>query len=240
MIDPIIFNWAVYLQLPIWIFFYHANGEKWERLDTPFFLSWMGLLAFFLSLGLFLGVWSINQYPIPLILFYGLELMAVYRLLKDWPFPKRISMAFLLTFFSSWFWEMPIHLASLVINGLTLTWILQAVRILPVAFFIGIYRIVDRKALINWILTAGMITLAITLLEMDGTVGPFYVGILRSIPIPGRFFSSWVFNPNVILWTYLIRISNFSILCYIFLSGRILRLRREIKIERDRLYCGPG
>ena len=217
--------------MPLWFFFYYRDGDGWEKLHIPFVFSWIGLLIGLASLGglgyiEYLGTGK-GRFPIPLVLFYGLELLSAYWIMykQKWAFPPRISMAFLLTFFSSYFWEFPLHILDLISFGLTSRFIIQSIRLLPIAFFWMNYEIRDRKALINSMLMAHMVTLGIFLLEWDTYLGPFYIGLLRRFPIPAPF---QFYNPNPIIWTFVIRIIDFIILLRIFFSGRILNLRGDV------------
>ena len=222
-----IFHWAVYLQMPIWLFLYYREGDGWEKLHLPFMVSWIGLLIGLSSLGglgyiEYLGTGE-GRFPIPLVLFYGLELLSAYWIMykQGWAFPPRISMAFLLTFFSSFFWEFPLHILDVLSFGLTKRFIIQSTRLLPIVFFWMNYEIHDRKALINSMLIAHIVTLGVFLLEMDTYLGPFYLGLLLNWPFPG----AWMF------WTFMIRLIDFIILMRIFFSGKILRLREEAEKE---------
>lgn len=203
-LDPALFHWAVYLQMPFWFFFYGRLGKRWEKIHLPFLIGWMGLMGILLFLKIngvdHLGTGK-GRYPISLISFYALELIGCYILLslRGWSFPKRISLSFLLTFFSSFFWEFPLHILDLLENGLTDRFLIQAIHLLPLIFFWMIYELKDHKSLVNWILLAHMITLGIVSLEMAGYL-----------------------DSN---WTFLIRGLDFIILNKIFFDGQILKLR---------------
>jgi len=199
-LDPIIFNWLVYLQMPFWFFFYHQKSERWEKLHFPFIIAALFSLGVLTYLKM-CGLHHISNYPIPLVSFYVLEVLACYILMnrKGHTFPQRISLSFLLSFFSSYFWEFPLHILDLIENGLTPRFVIQAIHLLPLVFFSMLYEVEDWRALISLITTAHMITTGIVSLEM--------LGILSDH------------------WTYAIRVFDFTILLVIFANERILQAK---------------
>jgi hypothetical protein len=70
---------------------------------------------------------------------------------------KAVSLSFLLPFLNSVFWEFPIHLADLLIYGLTKNLVLQSYHFLPLILFIKPLRKniipVARASVWNWVFT---------------------------------------------------------------------------------------
>ena len=198
-----LFNILVYAQIPAWIILYHFGPRKLNYFHGPFYYSWSGFLLFFIFMGLS-GIDAINQYAIHLILFYGLLILVAYHVVgkNGWPWNERIALTFMIVFFFSFFWELPIHILGLIQNGLTSRFVIQASRIIPLYLFNVIWKIRDRKNLINWILIAQIITTGILFMEMSGWVKALY-------------------------WTYLIRIANFVILLHILFSNKVLEFRER-------------
>jgi hypothetical protein len=199
-INPVVFNWVVILQIWIWMFLYSRKNLDLEKFRYPFLIS---AIASILSLGILglYGLSNISNYPVPLVLFYMTAVLMSYLVLekKGLPFHRGISLAFLLVFFSSYFWEGPLHLLDLLSFGLTSRFVIQTLHILPVIFLSQYYKVQDWKILVNWILLANMITLGIVVLEMIGILQPF------------------------IIWTFLIRGLDLVILLKIFLDPNIIK-----------------
>lgn len=209
-LDPSLFTWAVNLQIFIWMIVY-LQKRSWEFLETPFLVVWSLFLAYLIHLFISGTEW-ISTFPVPLIFYYGLQVLVSYYLFKKdgEAFPQRISLAFMLTFFSSYLWELPIHMIGILQNGVQPRFLIQSIHVLPIIFLSRFYKLKDGKRLLNYVFFGHMVTLFILFFEWTAAdLNPYFPnlsGINRSL-------------------TYIIRLVNFLVVMKIFRDSEILENR---------------
>ncbi len=185
------------------MFLYHLKTSKLNLLPT-ILICLMPLLLFLFPFGLTLG------FNPELIIFYIASIILSFTLFSyKYSIPKSLSIAVLLTFFASLYWEIPYHIYTIFLRG----YLDQAfsLTILPIFFLIFLYQKIHLKS--------DKINLSLIMLSMIvSSIGMFYL-----LSLHADIF--WVYyNPPLLqqlcegIW-FLSRTVSFISLYIIFYRG---------------------
>ena len=123
----------------------------WMNLyDSDLKIPNMSKHVFYFTGFVFLSLISITQFSIGfytsnLFIQYALMTMAATAVFnKKYYFKEAVSLAFLITFLNSFYWELPLHLAELFSGALHLGMLVQAWRLIPLPWLLEHHEF-DRK-----------------------------------------------------------------------------------------------
>ncbi|UCD07049.1 MAG: hypothetical protein JSW41_04415 [Candidatus Aenigmatarchaeota archaeon] len=212
-LPPETFTFLVYLQPVFWMLFYMPD-KRFVIIDELFqeIFPYAWILFVFLGMPGILQALQVQLYPLPLATFYGLVVLLYYLWIEKLglSFNKQVSLAFLLAFLLSYWWEWPIHLVGLFEHGPDATVILQATHLLPIIFLaFHVFQANDgaRKIILSHLLWTTMV-----------------VGLCCSIIYNFRPMLPYA---AYMALQYTSRIWAFWTLGHLFLQSRAFRLRRS-------------
>lgn len=194
------FNILVYVQPFFFILLYHL---KWNPVKLKRFFPYIWFFFYSVIMPFLILMLPFTLYNTYLMLFYGTSILMVYvemAEIRKKDFSKSLSLAFLITFLSSFFWEFPMHLMDLIENGLTGNLLLQCLHLTPLIVLTSHFKIVDKVKLFRYCMLSFSITSFMTFLR--------FIYLVET-----------VFNSPLI---YLNRGMCLLILFKIFFNGKIL------------------
>lgn len=156
-----IFSLLIYLQPLAWFWLY----DKPIHIDLRL-LWWAGITTIVMLIE---SGWSYAHYTNPLLITYVVMVMFVAWVFRFRPGFQPISLAFLIVFLNSIFWEFPIHVADFLEFDNFGTLALQCVHLLPVPFLLSAGMVLRRR----WWYTScwsWFIILGFTYLRMEGMI----------------------------------------------------------------------
>lgn len=125
-----LFRLGVYLQPILWMFLYdsHLNLERHRK---PIIL---GAIVF--MVGVYVTGFSVAFYTTHLLILYSLMVLGTLLYLeRAMAFSKALPLSFLLVFFNSYFWELPLHIIAGIIDP-QINQLEQALHLIPLPFLI--------------------------------------------------------------------------------------------------------
>ena len=143
----------VYLQSFLWLFILFSDLDL-ESVIIDWLFVWLGFFSYFVVL--YYGI-SFSQYTPELLSFYILSVVICYGLFNiKYSHKDSISLAFLIVFINSYYWEIMHHFNAIVLYGLNFNQIVQMFHLIP-AYFLAKRLIFHNPKRVKKLLIYGLI-----------------------------------------------------------------------------------
>jgi len=126
----------------LWMSIYDSDFKIPSVTKFVFYFTGLAFMSW-----IFVTQFSIGFYTSNLFIQYALMTMAATAVFnKKYYFKEAVSLAFLITFLNSFYWELPLHLAELFSGALHLGMLVQAWRLIPLPWLLEHYEFDVKRA----------------------------------------------------------------------------------------------